>query len=68
MPDPQRKEKRMESAIAKALDLRHMPVAISLNDSRPSNAKQFKEGKWGCVMFMLGAAAKGAAAVFDENT
>ena len=58
----------MDSAIAKATGMRFEPVAILFTDDRPEKARQFKEDKWGCVMFMLGAAAKGATAVFDRKT
>ena len=58
----------MDSAIAKATDMRFEPAAILFRHERPEKARQFKDGKWGCVMFMLGAVAKGATAVFDRNT
>jgi len=58
----------MDSAIAKATGMRFKPVAILFSHERPEKARQFKEGKWGCVMFMLGAAAKGSTAVFDRKT
>jgi len=58
----------MQSKASKAVGLRHRPVAVVFTDSRPAGAKQFKEGKWGCVMFMLAAAAKGETAVFDRRT
>ncbi len=58
----------MHSTIAEATGMKFEPVAILFDDERPEKARQFKEGKWGCVMFMLGAAAKGATAVFDRET
>ena len=58
----------MDSAIAGATGMRFGPVAILFSHERPEKARQFKEGKWGCVMFMLGAAAKGSTAVFDRKT
>ena len=58
----------MESQIARKIALKHEPVAIILTDARPDKAKQFKEGKWGCVMFMLAAAVKGETAVFNRKT
>ena len=58
----------MESMIEKALKLKYKPVAIIMTDEKPDGAKQFKEGKWGCVMFMLAAAAKGKQAVFNRST
>ena len=58
----------MECSIKKGVGLKYEPVGIVLTDERPEKAKQFKEGKWGCVMFMLGAATKGKTAVFDRTT
>ncbi|MBP8646123.1 MAG: DUF169 domain-containing protein [Syntrophobacteraceae bacterium] len=58
----------MESRIARALSLKYCPVAIVWTDNRPEKAMGFKEGKWGCVMWMLAAAAKGKTAAFDRNT
>jgi uncharacterized protein (DUF169 family) len=58
----------MESVIAKATGMRFEPVAVLFSDEKPERARQFKEGKWGCAMFMLGAATRGATAVFDRKT
>ena len=58
----------MESSIAKALTLKYEPVAIMLTNERPEEARQFKEGKFGCVMSMLAAAVRGNTAVFDRKT
>jgi uncharacterized protein (DUF169 family) len=58
----------MESKIARSLNLKYHPVAILWNDDRPEKAMGFKQGKWGCVMWMLAAAAKGRTAAFDEKT
>ena len=58
----------MDSKIAKALNLKYEPVAIVWSDEKPDNAVQFKEGRWGCVMWMLTRAAKGKTAVFDRKT
>lgn len=58
----------MNSKIAESIKFRHEPVAILFSNAKPENARQFKEGKWGCVMFMLAAAVNGDTAVFDRNT
>jgi uncharacterized protein (DUF169 family) len=61
-------EVKMKSTIAKTLQFRHQPVAIVFADEKPGSARQFQEGKWGCVMFLLAAAIKGETAAFDKNT
>ena len=58
----------MESKVASAINLRYMPVAVFFTDKKPDNAMQFKEGRWGCVITMFFAAAKGRTAVFDRKT
>ena len=58
----------MQSAIKKAIGTKHDPVAILWSDDKPEGAGQFKEGKWGCVMWMLAAAARGKSAAFDHKT
>ncbi|MBC2717380.1 MAG: DUF169 domain-containing protein [Desulfobacteraceae bacterium] len=58
----------MDCKITRAIDFKHEPVAVVLTDQKPEKAKQFKPGKWGCVMFMLAAACKGETAVFDRET
>ncbi len=58
----------MESSIAKAMALKYEPVAIILTDEKPKQARQFKEGSFSCVMFMLAAAVRGQTAVFDRKT
>ncbi len=58
----------MESTITEALSLKYEPVAIMLTNERPGGAKQFKEGKFGCVMSMLATAVRGNTAVFDRRT
>lgn len=58
----------MTSNIAKAVNLRYSPVAILFSNEKPSETLQFKEGRWGCVIAMLNAAAKGRTAIFDRKT
>jgi len=58
----------MESIMAKAIALKHEPVAIVLTDEKPKKARQFKKGKFSCVMFMLAVAVRGQTAVFDRKT
>lgn len=58
----------MESRIASAVGMKHGPVALSWSDEKPEGALQFKEGRWGCVMWLLAGAADGKTAVCDANT
>ncbi len=58
----------MESAIARAIQLKYQPVALIWSDEKPADAMQFSEGKWGCVMWLAVHAAKGRAAVADRKT
>lgn len=58
----------MQSQIKEALELEFEPVAIVRTDEKPVGAKQFKEKRWGCVMFMYAAATRGETTVFDRAT
>ncbi|MEW5899186.1 MAG: DUF169 domain-containing protein [Bacillota bacterium] len=43
-------------------------MAILFAEKKPEGALHFKEGRWGCVVAMFTAAAKGRTAVFDRQT
>jgi uncharacterized protein (DUF169 family) len=66
----QKEKTEMNSQMKTALDLAYEPVALLRSNDKPEGARQFKEKRWGCVMFMLAAAAmgKGATAVLDRTT
>lgn len=57
-----------ESRIAGAIRLRHRPVALHWSDDKPENAVCFEKGAWGCVMFLVAAAAKGKTAAIERET
>ncbi|HUT54844.1 MAG TPA: DUF169 domain-containing protein [bacterium] len=58
----------MESKTAQAVKLKYPPVALIWSREKPEGAKEFKEGKWACVMWHLAAAAKGKTAVVGSKT
>jgi uncharacterized protein (DUF169 family) len=58
----------MESQIAQALKLAYQPVVTLWSNEKTEGAVQFEKGRWGCVMQMFAAAAKGKTVVFDRET
>ncbi len=58
----------MISEIARHLSLGYGPIAILGTDEKPADALQFKEGKMGCVINMLVAAARGRTVAFSRTT
>lgn len=58
----------MQSKIAKAIEMKYVPVGILLTNEKPEGSFQFKEGRWGCVAAMMNAAARGKTVVFDRKT
>ncbi|MFN3534723.1 MAG: DUF169 domain-containing protein [Desulfatiglandales bacterium] len=58
----------MESKMKEMLGMVYEPVCIVWSHKKPENAAQFKEGRWGCVMWQFSSAAKGKTAVFDRKT
>lgn len=58
----------MYSQISEAIGMAYEPVAIVWSNQRPEGASQFKEARWGCVMWQFAAAAKGKVVVFDRKT
>jgi uncharacterized protein (DUF169 family) len=58
----------MKSKLAEAIKLKNQPVAILRSNSKTAVGIQFQEGKWGCVISMLNAAAKGETAIFENKT
>jgi uncharacterized protein (DUF169 family) len=58
----------MESKIARALQLKHHPVALMWTDEKPDQAMQFHQRKWGCVMWLIAHAARGKTSVCDVKT
>lgn len=58
----------MKSKIAAAIALKHHPIALIWSDEKPERAVQFKEGKWGCIMWLAASAVKGNTAACDRHT
>lgn len=58
----------MQSELARRLKLKYAPVAILFTNEKPQDAREFMEGRWGCVISMLTASAKGrGSAVFSRT-
>jgi uncharacterized protein (DUF169 family) len=57
----------MHSQIAAALNLKYHPVALLWAEEAPAEARQFQEGKRGCIMYLVAHAAKGGVAAFDRD-
>lgn len=58
----------MDSKIATAIALKYPPVALIWSEQKPEDAVQFKEQKWGCIMWLAASAARGKTAVCDRRT
>ncbi len=58
----------MNSIIADKLKLHYPPVIVEWTDTAPEKAIRFEHGRWGCIMFLLAAAAKGKVAVCDRDS
>ena len=58
----------MDSKVASAIRLELEPVAMIWSDEKPEKSMEFTPGKWGCVLFLLAAAAKGKTAVASRET
>ncbi len=58
-----------KSEIARAAGITTNPVAIVWTDKKPEKALEFKQGVWGCVMWLFAKVAReGRTAVFSRDT
>ncbi|MBF0501898.1 MAG: DUF169 domain-containing protein [Candidatus Riflebacteria bacterium] len=58
----------METKLTNILKLKYKPVVLSWSDSIPEKTIQFAKGKFGCVLNLFAAAAKGKFAACDRET
>ncbi|MEW6444018.1 MAG: DUF169 domain-containing protein [bacterium] len=58
----------MESKIARSIRMKYNPVALLWSDEEPPKCVRFQKGKWGCVMWLVAAAAKGRTAACSRDT
>jgi len=58
----------MNSRIAESIKLASEPVVLLWSDTLPEDAVMFEKGKWGCVISLVAAAAKGKTVAFDRET
>jgi len=59
----------MHSQIAEELKMKYHPVAILFTDDKPQEARQLREGQWGCAMALYAnVIRKGVTAAFDKKT
>ncbi len=58
----------MDSRIAQAVKLRYPPVATLFANEKPEGALSFTPGRWGCVISLMTAAARGKTAAISRET
>lgn len=58
----------MDSKIAQALRLKFSPIVLLWSDEKPKEAMEFKEGKWGCEMFLYANALRGGISAASKDT
>jgi len=59
----------VKSKISEALGMKDIrTVALSWTDVKPQAVLEYKPGKWGCVMWLITAAARGKVAVASRET
>jgi uncharacterized protein (DUF169 family) len=58
----------VESKIASAIRMELEPVVLAWADEKPAGSMEFRPDKWGCVLFLLAAAARGKTAVASRET